>query len=136
MIRLSNSPSTVVNVPLIMIQAIPARGMRPSKMEIRSITGANVPPRSSADRSNSFMDGLGFEIYVDGLAVLGRESDFLGLLAELFLDEGDGVVAWRQPFDFKFAVGAVDRQERALRAVYYLPHPLVFVSLPCQHALF
>src|SRR5260370_2446653 len=100
-----------------MIQAIPARGMRPSRMEIRSITGANVPPRGSADRSNSFMEWLGFESYVDGLAVLGRESDFLGLLAKRFIDEGDGVVAGRQALDFKLAGGAGVREERALADV-------------------
>jgi hypothetical protein len=32
-------------VPLTMIQPIPARGTRPSKMEIKSITGSNGPPR-------------------------------------------------------------------------------------------
>src|SRR5260370_10936160 len=135
-IRLSNSPSTVVNVPLIMIEAIPARGMRPSKMEIRSITGANVPPRGSADRSNSFMEGLGFESYVDGLAVLGCESDFLGLLAELFVDEGDGVVAGGQALDFELAVGAGDRKERALGDVDEHAHPGMLVALHGQHDLF
>src|SRR5260370_5844257 len=134
-IRLSNRPSTVVNVPLIMIQAIPARGMRPSKMEIRSITGANVPPRGSADRSNSFMEGLGFESYVDGLAVPGCESDFLGLLAELFVDEGDGVVAGRQALDFELAVGAGDREERALGDVEEHAHPGMLVALHWQHNL-
>src|SRR5260370_9373643 len=135
-IRLSNRPSTVVNVPLIMIQAIPARGMRPSKMEIRSITGANVPPRGSADRSNSFMEWLGFESYVDGLAVLGRESDFLGLLAQLFMDEGDGVVAGRQALDFELAVGAGDREERALGDVDEQTHPGILVALHGHHDLF
>src|SRR5260370_4639375 len=135
-IRLSNRASTVVNVPLIMIQAIPARGMRPSKMEIRSITGANVPPRGYADRSNSFMEGLGFESYVDGLAVLGCESDFLGLLAELFVDEGDGVVAGGQALDFELAVGAGDREERALGDVEEHAHPGMLVALHWQHDLF
>src|SRR5260370_9857049 len=104
-IRLSKRPSTVVNVPLIMIQAIPARGMRPSRMEIRSITEANVPPRGSADRSSSFMEGLGFESYVDGLAVFRGQGDLHGLLAELFVHESNRVVAWREPLDFKLAVG-------------------------------
>src|SRR5216684_341155 len=45
MIRLSKRPSTVVMVPLTTIQPIPASGIRPSKIEIKSITGSNRPPQ-------------------------------------------------------------------------------------------
>src|SRR6266849_8890568 len=48
MMRLSNRPSTVVMVPETMIQAIPASGIRPSTMEMKSITASKVPPHTSA----------------------------------------------------------------------------------------
>lgn len=44
MMRISNRPSTVVMVPLRMIHAIPASGITPSTMEIKSITATKSPP--------------------------------------------------------------------------------------------
>src|SRR5690242_7242143 len=44
MMRISNSPSTVVIVPLTTIHAIPASGIKPSTMEIKSITATKSPP--------------------------------------------------------------------------------------------
>jgi hypothetical protein len=55
-IKLSKRPSMVVMVPLTTIQPIPARGMRPSKIESRSITGNNRPPKALADSSLQFPD--------------------------------------------------------------------------------
>jgi len=49
MIRLSKRPSTVVMVPETTIQPIPASGIRPSKMEIKSITDNNNPPQDLAE---------------------------------------------------------------------------------------
>src|SRR5215468_6290381 len=49
MIRLSKRPSTVVNVPETAIHAMPARGIRPSTMEIKSITASKSPPHTSAE---------------------------------------------------------------------------------------
>src|ERR1700730_8913360 len=46
-IRLMNMPSTVVIDPATRIQAIPTRGMMPSRMEISSIRKAKLPPQGS-----------------------------------------------------------------------------------------
>src|SRR6266481_1945932 len=39
-----NKPSTVVTVPVAIVQAIPKRGTMPMTMEITSIIGSNSPP--------------------------------------------------------------------------------------------
>src|SRR6202795_2952329 len=43
-IKLMNKPSTVVTVPVAIVQAIPKRGTMPMTMEITSIIGSNSPP--------------------------------------------------------------------------------------------
>src|SRR5258708_183511 len=134
MIRLSNRPSTVVMVPVAMIQPIPARGMRPNRIEIRSITGNNSPPRKDGRQCSVLSSG--FERRVDRLAVLGRQSDFLRLLAELFMDECDGVIAWRQALNLKLAIRPGDREEGALGDVDEHPHPRMLVALHGQHDFF
>src|SRR5580700_8556067 len=99
-----------------MIQPIPARGMRPSKMESNSITGNNRPPRKNHVASvyrlqrrppqraplQEKLLRSGLKGHVDGFGVLGRQSDFDGLLAHFFLDEGQCVVARWQALDFEF----------------------------------
>ncbi len=50
-----NKPSTVVTVPVTMVQAIPKRGTMPMTMEITSIIGSNSPPYSCSDCFQSYM---------------------------------------------------------------------------------
>src|SRR5208282_5208021 len=54
-IKLMNNPSTVVTVPVTMVQAIPTRGTMPMTMEITSIIGSNSPPYSRSDGFQSYM---------------------------------------------------------------------------------
>src|SRR6266404_2950779 len=155
-----------------MIQPIPARGMRPSRIEIKSITERNSPPQedgrrcsvpssqqgrkhdamasSSGRNSDSLARArpaaagaptkkialLGLERRVHGLAILGGQGNFLRLFAELFMDECDSVIAWRQALDLKFAVRPSDREEGALRNVDEHPHPRMLVALHGQHDFF
>src|SRR5260370_25412583 len=44
-----NKPSTVVTVPVAIVQAIPKRGTMPMTMEITSIIGSNSPPYYCSD---------------------------------------------------------------------------------------
>src|SRR6267142_6032228 len=151
-----------------MIQPIPAKGMRLSRIEIKSITERNSPPHVRTSRRYvSWPDNLeraclqnlplrffvhpcpmheesqlplqrasGLERRVHGLAVLGGQGDFLRLLAKLFVDERDRVIAGRQALDLKFAVRPGDREERTLRDVDEHPHPWMLVALHGQHDFF
>src|SRR6267142_2654770 len=135
-----------------MIQPIPARGMRPSRIEIKSITERNSPPHvPTSRRFVSWSDILeraclqslqltpataspsGLERCVNRLAVLGSQGDFLRLFAEFLMNERDGVIAGRQALDLKLAVRPGDCEERALRNVYEHPHPWMLVALHGQH---
>src|SRR5216684_5348341 len=71
----------------------------------------------------------GLEGHVDGLAVFRGERDFLVLLSEFFVHEDDGVIAWRQAFEFEFAVGTADRVERVFDHVDEHAHPGMLVAL-------
>src|SRR6266850_4134217 len=79
---------------------------------------------------------LGLERGVHGLAVLGGQGDFLRLLAELFMDECDGVIARRQALDLKLAVRPGDREEGTLRNIDEHPHPRMLIALHRQHDFF
>ena len=73
---------------------------------------ARCPPDSRRDGGATFKH-LRFEALVDRLAVFGGQGDFLGLLAQLFLDKRQRVIARRQALDFILAIRAGDRVERA-----------------------
>src|SRR6267142_2788692 len=126
--------------------------MRPSRIEIKSITERNSPPHvPTSRRFVSWSDILeraclqnlqlttataspsGLERCVNRLAVLGSQGDFLRLFAEFLMDERDGVIAGRQALDLKLAVRPGDCEERALRNVYEHPHPWMLVALHGQH---
>ena len=70
-------------------------------------------PRDSRQDAGATSSTLRFEALVNGLAVFGGQRDLLRLLAQLFLDERQRVVARRQALDFVLAVLAGDREERA-----------------------
>src|SRR6266850_3409649 len=153
-----------------MIQPIPARGMRPRTIEIKSITeriallkktvvcaqfqvfpktgnmmqwlpaqattAIRLQGRNRAAPLHKRLARSGLEHRVHGLAILGGQGDFLRLLAELFMDKRDGVIAGRQALDLKLAVGPGDREEGALRDVDEHPHPGVLVALYWEHDFF
>ena len=98
-----NKPSTVVTVPVAIVQAIPNRGTMPMTMEITSIIGSNSPPYYCSDgfqyyverQTKRWADGsvgplslLRLERCIHGLAIFGRQRDLLLLRTHLFLHEG------------------------------------------------
>ena len=60
-----NKPSTVVTVPVAMVQAIPKRGTMPKTIEITSIIGSNSPPHSCSDGFQHYVQGRD-EVWADG----------------------------------------------------------------------
>ena len=62
-----NNPSTVVIVPVAMVQTIPKRGTMPMTMEITSIIGSNSPPYYyyCPDGFQSYVQGKD-EMWADG----------------------------------------------------------------------
>src|SRR5258708_32731768 len=68
--------------------------------------------------------------------ILGGQGDFHGLFAQLFVDEGQRVIARRQTLDFKLAVWSGYSVERALGYVEEHAHPRVLVALNGQHDFF
>ncbi len=54
------------------------------------------------------------ESHIHGLGVLGSEGHFLILFAQLFLHEGQSVVAWRKALDLVLAIRSGDGVEGAL----------------------
>src|SRR6266849_9787745 len=109
-----------------MMQWLPAQATTAIRLQGRS---AAAPLQKRLARS-------GLERRVHGLAVLGGQGDFLRLLAELFMDECDGVIAGRQALDLKLAVGSGDREKGALRNVDEHPHPRMLVALHGKHDFF
>ena len=106
-----NKPSTVVTVPVAIVQAIPKRGTMPMTMEITSIIGSNSPPYYCSDgfqsyaqsyvppyvstKDEAWADGsvgplslLRLERCIHRLAIFGRQRDLLFLRTHLFLHEG------------------------------------------------
>src|SRR5260370_16717849 len=82
---------------------------------VKTAKAAARPPHSKKGGGPSpKKSGAGLEGRVDGLAVFRGERDFLVLLSEFFVHEGDGVVARRQAFDFELAVRTADRIEGVL----------------------
>src|SRR5258707_14376318 len=78
----------------------------------------------------------GLEGGVKCFGVLGGERHFYVLFAELFLDEGDGVVAWRQALDLELAIGTGHGEKRALGHVDEHAHPGMLVALDRKHDFF
>src|SRR4029077_630300 len=68
-------------------------------------------------------------------AFLGTERHFLVLLAQLFVHEGQSVLARRQAFNFELAVWSGDRIERALGYINKHLHPRMLIALHGQHDL-
>src|SRR5260370_13803883 len=82
---------------------------------VKTAKAAARPPHSKKGGGPSPKKlGAGLEGRVDGLAVFRGERDFLVLLSEVFVHEGDGVIALRQAFDLELAVPAADRIEGVL----------------------
>ena len=85
----------------------------------RRLSGAIAParrarrPRDSRRMPALRSKHLRFEALVYGFAVFGGQCDFLGLLAQLFLDKCQRVIARRQALDFILAIRAGDGEERA-----------------------
>src|SRR3974377_11125 len=147
-IKLMNRPSTVVMVPVAIVQAIPTSGMMPSMMEITSIIGSKRPPHpariaSTSDgnrwcthRPSLFLPLFRFERGVHSLAVPGRQGHLLILLPKFFMDECQRVGARRQALDLELAIGASYRIERVLHNIDIHLHPGMLVALHRQHDLF
>src|SRR6202021_2840354 len=77
-----------------------------------------------------------FEALVDSFRVFGSDRNFLILLAEFLVNEGDGVVARRQALDLILSVFVGDGKEWALHHVDIHLHPGMLVALDREHDFF
>src|SRR5258706_14055318 len=78
----------------------------------------------------------GLKGLVNRLRVFGSDSYLLGLPAQLFVYEGNGVIAGGQALDFIFPALIGDRVEGALHHVDVHLQPRVLVALYGQHDFF
>src|SRR5260370_35510786 len=96
---------------------------------VKTAKAAARPPHSKKGGGPSPKNlGARLEGRVDGLAVFRGERDFLGLLSEFFVHEGDGVIARRQALDLELAVGAADPAERVFNPAVAHPQPAMLVA--------
>src|SRR5467141_1034874 len=85
---------------------------------------------------NARLGRSGLESGVDGFTVFGGKSHLDVLLTQLFMNEGNRVIAWRKPLDLELAIGAGDGEEGTLGYVDEHAHPGMLVALDRQHDFF
>src|SRR6267378_5942921 len=102
--------------------------------QTRSCRGVSMPNQSASPGVALFAPS--FETLVDSLGLLRGDRDFLILLAQFLVHEGDGVVPRRKPLNLVLSRFVGDRIERTLHHADVHLHPGMLVALHGQHDFF
>src|SRR5579872_3123695 len=98
-------------------------------------TAGLLGPKSYSTKPKRLF-AAGFEALIDGLGLLGGDRNLLVLLAQLFVDKSERVIAGRQALDFVLPALIGNGIERVFHHIHIHLHPRVLIALYWQHDFF